>query len=154
MTLPSILAALLAGFCCTVLHSLPLTGQRARRTSVACDRIGTATIEFGRTGGNIKPAATRLMPDGSVSQRANGGAWTPSAKTVPRDVVAGLARFAWTGGFTKLPTAPSRPTRNPDAARDFIELRSACEAKHVEYAGGEGAPVFREILALLQAVTR
>ncbi len=119
-----------------------------------CDRVTTTAIAFGRTGGNLKPAAQRLNADGSLSQRAEGGPWTLTGRTLSRDTVAGLARLAWTGGFSRLPTAPTKPTRNPDAARDFIELHSACGSKHVEYAGGEGAPLFRELLSLLQAVTR
>jgi hypothetical protein len=54
----------------------------------------------------------------------------------------------------RLPTAPTRPTRNPDAARQYIDLHSACGAKHVEYASGEGAPVFRELYTRLDAVTQ
>jgi hypothetical protein len=65
-----------------------------------------------------------------------------------------LARRAWTGGFVRLPTAPTRPTRNPDAARQYIEIHSACGAKHVEYVSGEGAPVFRELYTRLDALTR
>jgi hypothetical protein len=52
----------------------------------------------------------------------------------------------------RLPTAPTRPTRNPDAARQYIELHSACGAKHVEYASGEGAPEFRELYTKLDAL--
>ena len=121
---------------------------------VRCDRVGTTTITFGRTGGSIKPAAIKLDVDGSVSRRADGGEFTATARPLSRDAVAGLAHLAWSGGFTRLPTAPTRPTSNPDAARDFIEIQSSCGRKHVEYAGGEGAPAFRELLSLLQAVTR
>ena len=102
---------------------------------------------FGRTGGSIKRASLRVTVDGSLSQRVDGGDFTPTGRTVARDAVAGLARMAWSSGFTRLPTAPTKPTHNPDAARDFVEIESACGHKHVEYAGGEGAPAFRELLA-------
>ena len=135
------------------LWSTPVSAQRSTNAA-RCDKVGTTTITFGRAGGNIRPAALRLNVDGSLSQRVDGGDFTSTGRTVARDAVAGLAHLAWAGGFTRLPTAPTQPTRNPDAARDFIELQSACGRKHVEYAGGEGAPAFREVLALLQAVTR
>ena len=135
------------------LWSMPMPAQRSA-AAVRCDRVGTTTITFGRTGGSIKPAALRVNVDGSLSQRVDGGDFTPSGRRLTRDAVAGLARLAWSGGFTTLPTAPTKPTRNPDAARDVIEIQSACGRKHVEYAAGEGAPAFRELLALLQAVTR
>ena len=52
-----------------------------------------------------------------------------------------------------LPSAPSRPTPNPDAARDFIELHSACGRKHVEFQGGGGSPEFQRLLAALDSLT-
>lgn len=135
------------------LWSTPVRAQRSA-AAVHCDKVRTTTITFGRAGGSIKPAALRVNADGSLSQRVDGGDFTSTGRTLARDAVAGLAHLAWSGGFTRLPTAPTKPTRNPDAARDFIEIQSACSHKHVEYAGGEGAPAFRELLALLQAVTR
>lgn len=140
--------ALFAG----TLWSTPMPAQRS--PVVHCDKVGTTTITFGRTGGSIKPTALRANVNGSLSQRMDGGEFTSTGRTLPVDAVSGLARLAWSGGFTRLPTAPTKPTRNPDAARDFIEIQSACGHKHVEYAGGEGAPAFRELLALLQALTR
>jgi hypothetical protein len=135
------------------LASTPVAAQR-RPITRHCDRVGTTTLTFGRTGGSIKPAALRVNVDGSLSQRVDGGDFTPTGRMLARDAVTGLARIAWSIGFTRLPTAPTKPTRNPDAARDFVEIQSACGHKHVEYAAGEGAPAFRELLALLQAVTR
>ena len=44
------------------------------------------------------------------------------------------------------------PTRNPDAARDFVELRSACGTKHVEYVMGQGPPAFRALYDSLAAL--
>lgn len=127
----------------------------AQRTAAAgqCDRVGTTAITYGRSGGSIQPAVLRLNPDGSVSQRGSGAEFASTGHSVSRDAVAAMARLAWLGGFTRLPTSPTRPTRNPDAARDFIEIHSACGHKHVEYAAGDGAPAFRELLALLHAVT-
>lgn len=145
-------ATLCALFAAT-LWSTPVRAQRSA-TAVHCDKVGTTTITFGRMGGSIKPAAVRVNVDGSLSQRMDGGDFASTGRTIARDAVAGLAHLAWSGGFTRLPTAPTKPTRNPDTARDFIEIQSACGHKHVEYAGGEGAPAFRELLALLQAITR
>jgi hypothetical protein len=73
-------------------------------------------------------------------------------RRVSPDVVAGLARLAWTGGFATLPARPARPSWNKDAAHEFIEIRSACGQHRVEWAG-DGAPrAFRELWALLQLV--
>jgi hypothetical protein len=130
------------------------SAQAARRAPVRCDRVATTSFEFGRTGGNLRGTSIRIGPDGAISRRLTGGAWVPADSAIPRDAVTGLARVAWTNGFTGLPTAPSRPTRNPDIARDYIDVRSGCGTKHVESAPGEGAPLFRELLALLTLVAR
>ncbi|MEO7457465.1 MAG: hypothetical protein ABIY52_14465 [Gemmatimonadaceae bacterium] len=119
----------------------------------ACDRTGTTSFELGRTGGNLRSDGTRIGADGRITKQVN-GAWVAVGTPASRDAVAGLARLAWSNGFTKLPTAPTKPTRNPDAARDYIDVHSACGSKHVEYANGEGAPPFRELLALLQLMAR
>ena len=152
-TAPLLSRTLLLATLATGLWPVPVPAQRSPVVP-GCDKVGTTSIEFGRTGGSIKPAALRVSVDGSLLQRVDGGEFGSTGRTLSRDAVTGLARLAWSGGFTRLPTAPTKPTHNPDAARDFIDIRSACGHKHVEYAGGEAAPAFRELLALLQAVTR
>lgn len=133
------------------IHGAPLDAQHAKTSK--CDRVSSTTFDFGRTGGSIRPSAMRLGSDGALSQVDSTKA-TPTSRTIPRDAVRGLARLAWSASFTGLPVAPRKPTRNPDAARDFIEIKSACGAKHVEYASGEGAPAFRELLSLLTLLSR
>ncbi len=130
----------------------------AQRASVApratCDRIGTTTISFGRTGGNLRPSGVRILANGAVRDLGDTEDPPRAINRVPVAELRRVARRAWTGPFVKLPTAPNRPTPNPDAARDFIELRSACGSKHVEYQGGTGATEFRRLLAELDALTR
>jgi len=131
-----------------------VNAQASRRASSTCDRIATTSFEFGRTGGNLRGTSIRIAADGAVSRRLAGGAWVPADSAVPRDAVTGLARIAWTNGFTRLPTAPSRPTRNPDIARDYIDVRSNCGTKHVESAPAESARPFRELFSLLTLAAR
>ena len=85
-----------------------------------------------------------------------GDACAESAALAARSGVPGrdLARQAWTGPFIRLPAAPTHPTQNPDAARRYVELHSACGAKHVEYASGEESPVFRDLYTRLDSLTR
>ncbi len=124
--------------------SRPAAAQRTR-----CDRVATTSIAFGRTAGNIKPQGFLLRVDGTLV-RDDSTASVVTTVTTTR--VRRLARRGWTGPFVKLRPAPTRPTRIPDAARDFVELRSACGTKHVEYAMGEGPPAFRELYDALQAL--
>jgi hypothetical protein len=131
--------ALAATICLLAGWSIPAAAQHAW-----CDTIATTSIVFGRTGGNIRPSTFLLRVDGTVEDSNDSANTTPVA-TVSRADVRRLARTGWRGAFATLPTAPSRPTRNPDAARDFVELRSACGTKHVEYVSGTGAPAFRAI---------
>ena len=115
-----------------------------------CDRVATTSFTFGRTGGNIRPYGWRLARDGTLSRLAD-GVIAERLGVVPREAVRRIARLAWTNGFAALPTSPTHPTRNPDAARHFIEARSACALHHVEYAGGEEARAFRAVRALLDS---
>ena len=127
-----------------VLGCRPAEGQHAR-----CDRVATTSIAFGRTAGNIRSNRYLLRADGTLVR-------DDSAATVMAGIdtarVRRLARRGWHGPFVKLREAPTRPTRIPDAARDFVELRSACGTKHVEYVMGEGPPAFRELYDALAAI--
>lgn len=149
-TLP--LRAALLTLAVSLLGAAPLRAQRATRTR--CDRIATTSISFGRTGGNIRPSGVRILPSGVVRDIGDTSDPPRAVHKVPVAEVRRLARRAWTGPFVRLPTAPTRPTPNPDAARDFIELHSACGSKHVEYQDGTGAPEFRRLLAALDSLTR
>lgn len=133
-----------------VAMALALGCRPASAQHASCDRVATTSIAFGRTAGNIKSEGFLLRRDGTLV-RDDSTASEPLA-TVSRTEVRRLARRGWTGPFVKLRTAPTRPTRNPDAARDFVELRSACGTKHVEYVMGEGPPAFRELYDSLTAL--
>ncbi|MEP7002486.1 MAG: hypothetical protein ABI969_18490 [bacterium] len=139
--------------CGAALLGRDVEAQVSRRAPARCERIATTTFEFGRTGGNIRSTAVRVDTSGAIS-RLVGAVWTPSESGVPRDAVMGLARIAWSTAFTQLPSAPTKPTRNPDAARDYIDVKSACGSKHVEAVPDASAPAFRELLALLRIATR
>ena len=137
---------------------LPLGAGAQRQASAAararCDPIASASFDFGLTGGNLKPTGWRIAANGVVSPVSESADASSRRHSVSTRALRDLARRARTGGFMRLPTAPTRPTRNPDAAREYIELHSACGTKHVEYASGEGAPVFRELYSRLDTLTR
>jgi hypothetical protein len=139
-----VLAALLVA---SPVCGLAAQARAATTPAGRCDRTAATSFSYGRTGGSIRPTATHVAAAGGA-ERDSGAALV----VVSPAVLNGLARLARAGGFATLPAAPTRPTPNPDAARDFIELRSVCGAKHVEYAAGTGAPVFRELYALLTAL--
>jgi hypothetical protein len=137
-----------------MLLAVDANAQATRRPPHTCNRIGTTTFEFGRTGGNLRATpAVHIGVDGGV-WRTTGPARTLTGFRIPADTLASLARLAWRGGFTKLPSAPTRPTRIPDAARDYIYVRSACGSKYVETVADEAAPAFRELLTRLTASVR
>jgi hypothetical protein len=128
-------------------------GRTAPRERVACDRTSAAWFEFGTTGGNIRPDTSRIAADGTIS-RFTGGRWVVDSHHLSLDAIAGAARLAATNGFMRLPAAPTRPTRNPDASRSFITLHSPCGSKHVEVPPGTAPPSFRELLAVLERLNR
>jgi len=127
-----------------VLGCRPAEGQHAR-----CDRVATTSIAFGRTAGNLRPQGYLLRADGTLVRDDSAASPIGQVDTIR---ARRLARRGWEGPFVKLRPAPTRPTRIPDAARDFVELRSACGTKHVEYVMGEGPPAFRELYDTLAAM--
>jgi len=149
-TLP--LRAALLTVAASLIGTAPVRAQRATRAR--CDRIATTSISFGRTGGNLRPSGVRILSNGVVRDIGDTSDPPRAVTKVPVPELRRIARRAWTGPFVRLPTAPTRPTPNPDAARDFIELRSRCGSKHVEYQGGTGAPEFQRLLARLDSLTR
>jgi hypothetical protein len=135
---------------------LACVGQhaRAQQKKAACDRIGTTTFVLSRTGGNIKPETVELRADGRITV-IDQAASPPASRvrTTSPDVMAGLARLAWDGGFVTLRSGPARHTTIRDAAHQTIEVRSACGGYRVEWVG-DGAPAqFRELWAILVLVS-
>jgi len=111
-----------------------------------------AAFVFGNDGGNLRPSATRLWADGSV--RGHGGSRTaPNAMIA--DSVRELARFARRSAFWTTAAPPiTRPTRNPDMAREYIEAHLQCGAKRSLYpADAEPAP-FRELHRRLATIAK
>jgi hypothetical protein len=129
------------------------SGQGATRRT-HCDPVSSTSFSFGLTGGNLKPSGWHIAATGAVNPEGDGMSTSGRPRVVSARALRALARRAWSSGFTRLPTAPTHPTRNPDAAREFIEIHSACGMKHVEYASGDAAPAFRDLYARLEALTR
>ncbi|MDB4887513.1 MAG: hypothetical protein JWN79_2951 [Gemmatimonadetes bacterium] len=135
-------------FSMTLLGAVPQGQARAQGLEPGCDKEATTSFRFGLTGGDIMPSATELTSAGYIRHRTQERVG-PVTGRVPREAVLTLARRAWRGGFGALPPAPTHPTPNPDAARQFIELHSACGFHHVEYGPGDESPLFRELYARL-----
>ena len=125
------------------LNALPVHAQ------ATCDREGTTSFRYGLTGGDLMPLATEVTARGEVRERTMEHVGAVNGH-VPRRAVRALAHRAWRGGFGTLPPAPTKPTSNPDAARPYIELHSACGFHHVEYGPGTESPLFRDLMARLK----
>ena len=105
-------------------------------------------------GGNIRPRSFAIDASGRITV-ASVDSTRDSVTTIPTAAVAALGQLARTGGFWELtPPMIRRPTRNPDAAREFIEVTLTCGRKRAEYAAGAAPAAFSEYLALLDAVVR
>jgi hypothetical protein len=135
-----------------LLYTPEASAQRSshRRRATRCDTVATTSIAFGRTGGNIMPSGLIVATNGAVRALADSASGGPGVRTMPTANLRRLAARAWRGPFVRLPTAPTRPTHNPDVARDFVELRSACGRKHVEVPADSEPAAFREIFTQLQ----
>jgi hypothetical protein len=120
----------------SLLFVLALHPAAGQPVAAHCRRETTTSFTFGNVGGTLVPTGLEISRAGQV-----------------RDSVIAAARFAWRSGFARLPTAPTKPTRNPDAARHFIELHSDCGTKHVEYGPGDESSVFQQLWDRLSRLT-
>ena len=98
---------------------------------------------FGNEGGNLKRTATRLWANGSV-QLAGGRRTGPDAALA--DSVAALARFTRQSAFwTTAAPRITRPTRNPDMAREYVEAHLQCGARRSLYPADAEPEPFHEL---------
>ena len=107
---------------------------------------------FGNEGGNLKRSASKLWANGSV-QLAGGRRTAPDAAIA--DSVVALARFARQSSFWTT-TAPriTRPTRNPDMARHYLEVHLRCGTKRSLFPADAEPAAFHELLTRLTAVAQ
>jgi hypothetical protein len=132
---------------------LMLAARLAQAQGGCADAQGTS-FAFGKTGGTLVPDTMYVAADGTVRGSPRVPADANRVVRVPRDSMLALAHTAWERAFIALPAAPVRPTRNPDAARSFINVSSACgRHKRVEAVPEEAPLVFRELLSRLRRLT-
>lgn len=108
------------------------------------------TFVFGNQGGNLQRTATKLWADGSV--KVGGGARTAPDAAIA-DSVKALARLAHGSSFWRT-IAPriTRPTRNPDMAREYVEAHLRCGTKRSLYPADAEPAAFHELFTRLTAV--
>ncbi|MFL5563427.1 MAG: hypothetical protein ACJ79K_18325 [Gemmatimonadaceae bacterium] len=109
-----------------------------------------AAFAWGNEGGTLKRRANRLWADGSI-QPAGG------ARTAPNGALADSARVLaaearrspfWT---TKSPPI-TRPTRNPDLAREYVEVHLRCGSHRALYMADAEPPAFAALVRRLNAI--
>jgi len=105
---------------------------------------------FGNEGGNLRRTATKLWADGSIRSAAQ---QRTAADAAIADSVAVLARFARASSFwTTLAPKITRPTRNPDVAREYVEAHLQCGSRRSLYPADAEPPAFHELITRLNAV--
>ena len=125
-------------------------GAPSRQCAPRASAQGAAFV-FGNGGGNLKRSFTRLWADGSL-QPASGRRSPPNAAL--DDSVAALARFARESAFwTTIAPRITRPTRNPDMARHFLEVHLRCGAKTSVYPADAEPAAFHELFTRLTAIS-
>ena len=109
-------------------------------------------ITFGHEGGNLRPRTFTVTADGTIRSGGATAASDSMAAIAPAAVRA-LARLARGGGFWTVPSPRIvRPPANPDAAREFIEVKLTCGSHRAEYVA-DGAPAaFADLFALLSVL--
>ena len=148
----------IASFVALIALAVPATaiGQVARSAatrSCAPRAAGRGPVFiFGTEGGNLRRSATKLWIDGSVKPEAGGRTAGDAALA---DSVSALARFARQSSFwTTIAPRITRPTRNPDMARHYVEVHLRCGVKRSLYPADAEPTEFRELFSRLSALAR
>lgn len=110
------------------------------------------TFVFGNDGGNLRRSAVRLWADGSARVGA-GPRSAPDAAIA--DSVRALALLARESAFwTTVSPRITRPTRNPDMTREYVEVHLRCGSKRSLYPADAEPAAFHELFVRLSAVAK
>ena len=131
-----------------------LRAQGATPASGCAPRASASGPAFviGNEAGNLRRSSAKFWTDGSV-QLAGAPRSAPDAAVA--DSVASLARFARRSTFWSSAAPPiTRPTRNPDMARHYIEAHLRCGAKRLLYPADAEPGDFHALFTRLTALAR
>lgn len=108
------------------------------------------TFVFGNEAGTLHPRTIRLWVDGSMQ---DGNRARTRGSPAVADSVRSLARDARRSEFWSMQSpAITRPTRNPDIAREYIDASLTCGRHHLLYPADEEPAAFSQLLLRLEAV--
>jgi hypothetical protein len=142
--------ALLAFLACAIAGG-SAGAQESGRAAPCTARVSNGpTFVFGNEAGTLHPRTIKLWADGSMRVGA-------SARTAPDSILADsvrtLARDAHRSAFWTTVAPPiTRPTRNPDVTREYIDALLSCGHRHSLYPADEEPVAFRELLRRLHAI--
>lgn len=105
---------------------------------------------FGNEAGNLQRSATKLWANGSVQLR--GGARTAPNAAIADSVKLLASATRHSSFWTTVAPRITRPTRNPDMAREYVEAHLRCGTKRSLYPADAEPAAFRELFARLVAV--
>ena len=128
--------------------ALPLSVAAATHHGAA--RTGTASISFGRRGGNIAPYRVTIARTGAVTATGavRRAGLVPSVST---DAVGGLVALARAEGFAAMPGQTYCRGSNPDFSSSFVTVTTTTGSRTVAVRGSCRAG-FTQLLAVIQAV--
>ncbi|HEY8286785.1 MAG TPA: hypothetical protein VIJ28_20530 [Chloroflexota bacterium] len=139
--------------------AIPAAAHQSPRTAanLPCIPAGhgpgdTPSINFGRSGGNIRPMTVNIYGDGTITYQGAVPALTNYAITP--EAVLGLQRLATAEGFWTMPSVITGTHVLPDLATLSITVRAGCAAttKAVQARGGQLGG-FTELYDTLGAAT-
>lgn len=109
-----------------------------------------ATFVWGNEAGTLKHRMNRLWADGSM-QLSGGERTMPNGALA--DSVRSLAADARRSAFWTTTSPPIvRPTRNPDMAREYVEVHLRCGNRRSLYPADAEPPAFAALVRRLDAI--
>ncbi len=137
------------------LIAAPIAVRAQHPHSSACAPRGSVNgpaFIAGNKAGNLRRSWTKFWADGSTQVA---GAARSAPDRAIADSVAVLAEFARRSRFWSRTPAPiTRPTRNPDMTRHYVEAHLRCGAKRSVYPADAEPADFHELFTRLAAVAK
>jgi hypothetical protein len=106
----------------------------------------------GNQGGTLRPHAVRLWADGSV--RTGAHARTTANQAIADSVRAIATDVRHSALWGTIAPPITRPTRNPDVAREYIEVSLTCGHRRWLYPADETPAAFDALSRRLDALAR
>jgi hypothetical protein len=109
-------------------------------------------LVWGHEAGTLRPASITLWADGSMRDAAH--ARTPANRAIADSIRVIASDVRRSALWATVAPPVTRPTRNPDVAREYIEVSLSCGRRRWLYPADEAPAAFDALSRRLDALVR